>query len=257
MLIKPEPDKLDENGIKNALQNTVAGSLIHICSLSDGMFMVEMQNTEKENILELMHQWSAREDVLSVSPVYLDEYGEIAGGYTNKIVVRLKSKDDCPVLQKSAGAYSIKDIKPDEFDELVYILTLPDARKNALQIANELHETGLFQYAVPDLVIFAKLGSNDTYFTNQRGPRNESSLFTVCPNPANDVLYIDIDRQTMDNPACEFSMYSLNGSKALQTATNGNKATIDVSVLQNGIYFLHIYDTLSGKQEIRKIVIKH
>ncbi|MDR1380596.1 MAG: hypothetical protein LBJ47_03850 [Tannerella sp.] len=32
---------------------------------------------------------------------------------------------------------------------------------------------------------------------------------------------------------------------------------MNVSVLQNGIYFLHLYDSSNSKQETRKIVIKH
>jgi hypothetical protein len=253
-------DKLDANDIKNALQNTVAGSLRNIESRSsDGMlFMVEMEHTSKENLLELIHQWSFREDVLSVSPVFVDEQGTEVGGYTNEIFVRLKSKDDYPILQKSAEAYSIKDIEPSEFDELRYKLTLPrNTQKNALDIANELQETGSFELAVPKLTgSYAELGNSNKWI-DRRELRTSSSSFTVYPNPADDVLYIDIDRQAMDNPACKFYIYNLQGSKALQTTTNGNRVKINVSVIPNGIYVLRLYDILSSKQETKKIVVKH
>jgi hypothetical protein len=259
MLVKSET--LDVNDITKALQNTVAGSLKNIRHLTfpfDGIFLVEMENTSKENMLELIRQWHFREDVLSASPIYLDEYGEDADGYTNELFVKLKSKDDYPVLQQYTEAYYI-EIKPDRFGEINYTLTLPsNSEKNTLDIANELYETGFFRYAEPEFIIFGKLGegNNNIYFPDQWKLRKESSLFTVYPNPANDVLYIEIDRQT-NSPACELNIYSLHGSKAFQTATNGNKAEINVSVLQNGIYFLHLHDISSGKQDIKKIMIKH
>jgi hypothetical protein len=179
------------------------------------------------------------------------------------IFLRLKSKDDYPVLQKSAEAYSVKDIKINEFDEFNYYLTLPpfsfviNKQKNALDIANELQETGFFEIAVPSLFgELVRLGTSNTWL-DQRELRNENSSFTVYPNPANDVLYIDIDRQAMDSPACKFYIYNLHGSKAFQTTTNSNKVEINVSALQNGIYVLHFNDISRHKQETRKIVMKH
>ncbi|MDR1407219.1 MAG: T9SS type A sorting domain-containing protein [Tannerella sp.] len=254
MLVKSE--KENTACIKKALTNTVAGSLKKIDYLSDGVFMVEIQHSGKENMLELQHQCSAIEGVLSVSPVFFDEFGDEAGGYANEVVVMLKSKDDYAVLQKCAEVYQINDIRPHEFDELKYTLTLPrNARKNALQIANELYETGFFYFSEPNFILFARTDSND--YPDRRELRNENSPFTVYPVPAGDVLYVDINRQVADSPSCEFHIYSLNGSKALQTAANGNEVRINVSVLQNGIYFLHVYDISNGKQETKKIVIKH
>jgi hypothetical protein len=262
MMLKLE--NLDANDLTNILQNTVAGSLRKTVPLIEGKFYVEMENASKENLWELIRQLHSREDVIYASPVFSDENGDDAGYYTNKAVVQLKSKDDYSVLQKYAEAYCITEIEPDKFEELNYILTLPrNSPKNALDIANELHETGFFEYVKPDLNFFGQLGdngNNNPYFPGQWEIRKESSPFTVYPNPASDVLYIDIDRQAISsgNPACEFHVYSLNGSKALQTATNdGNKVKINVSVLQNGIYFLHLYDISSARQEIRKILIKH
>jgi hypothetical protein len=249
MLVKLEnPDAYD---FENELQNTVAGSVINIEDLSDGVFLIEMQQTNKDHLLELMQQWRAKEYVLSVSPIFIDEFGDEGGGYTNRVTVRLKSTDDYPVLQKCAEAYRITDIEPAPFDELNYILTIPhNTQKTALDIANELYETRLFKFAYPVCVLFVRLGGPN------RNPDqwNEGSPFTVYPNPANDVLYINI---AVDHPACEINIYSLQGGKALQTATNGNKTTIDVSVLPNGIYLLHLYNLSSGKREVRKIVIKH
>jgi hypothetical protein len=249
MLVKPETP--DMNDLTDALQNTVAGSLKNIEPLSDGVFLVEMGNTSKENIIELIRQWHFREDVLSASPVFMDEYGEIAGGYTNKVVVWLKSNDDYPVLQQCAEAYHIIEIELNEFDAVKYMLTLPrNSEKNSLEIANELYETGLFANTTPEFIIFVYFDNGNS---NPSLPDQEDrSPFTVYPNPASDLLYIETNGQI-----CELHIYGIHGAKALQTVTNGNKAEINVSALQNGIYFLHLRDIPDGKQEIRKIIIKH
>jgi subtilisin family serine protease len=171
MLVKSK--KIDTNGIKNALQSTAFGSLRSIHDLGDGLFMVEMQITGKKNLLELQNQWSVEEDVIYISPVFVDDRGLEGGSYTNEIIVGLKSKDDYPVLQKSAEAYSIKDIKQMNFVERTYILTLPhNAKKNAMQTSNEMYETGLFEYAHPNILTLWPLASNDKYFNDQWGLKN-------------------------------------------------------------------------------------
>ncbi|MDR2653462.1 MAG: S8 family serine peptidase, partial [Prevotellaceae bacterium] len=168
-------EKFDTNSIKDALQRTVIGSPRNIQDLGDQLFMIEMQNLSKENLLKLQNQWSSREDVIYTSPVFVDERGLESSSYTNEVIVGLKSKNDYPVLQKSAKVYSIKDIKPLGFDvtELTYILTLPhNSKKDAAEISIELYETGLFEYAHPNILTLWPLASNDTYFNNQWGLKN-------------------------------------------------------------------------------------
>ena len=254
MLVKPE--RLDANDLKCALKNTVAGSIETIMPLSGGEFLVEMENTSMENMMKLIHQWHSRKNVIYASPVHVYEDGEAAGAYTNRLVVRLKSKGDYPVLQKCAGAYHITEIKNNEYDRLKYMLTLPrNTQKNIVDISNEWYETGFFEFATPDFIIFAQSGdggNNNPYLPDRRGQGDEGSPFIVYPNPAKDVLCIDMERQT----SFEYNVYNLHGRKALPTGTNDNNVKINVSVLQNGIYFLHLHDISSARQEVRKIVIK-
>ena len=170
MLVKSKT--LDTDGIKNALQNTKTGSLRKIDDLDGQLYMVEMQNLRGENLIELVRQWNAREDVIYASPVFGDEMGSEGTGYSNEVIVRLKSEDDYPILQKYAEIYHIKDV---EYDDLLYAykLTLPhNPQKDAMQTALELYETGLFLYAEPNLFYIRPWATVDTYYSNQWGLKN-------------------------------------------------------------------------------------
>jgi hypothetical protein len=108
--------------------------------------------------------------------VYISGFGDGYGtGYTNEVLVILKSKDDYPVLQKYANVYHIKDIKSRIFSELKYKLTLPhNSQKDALDTANELYETMFFVYAVPNLIHIRPFATSDTYFNNLWGLKSSS-----------------------------------------------------------------------------------
>jgi subtilisin family serine protease len=177
MLVKME--KHDVKNIKNTLQNTITGNIKEVLDLDFGLYLVEIDNTSKKNMLEFQRQWSSREDIIYVSPIFRD--GRNEESFANQIIIRLKSKDDYPVLRKYADTYLIKDIRRlfeddvllFEGDELVYILTLPhNSKKDAMVIACELYETGLFQYVDPNFITIFPLATNDTYFSNQWGLKN-------------------------------------------------------------------------------------
>jgi hypothetical protein len=118
-----------------------------------------------------------------------------------------------------------------------------------MQTALELYETGLFAHTQPDLTYFSpnQIGNSNAYYPDENIP------LTVYPNPADDILQVDI----AENSACKISIYSLQGAKMLQTVTIGSKTQIDVSALPDGIYFLQIYSLSNSKRGMKKIVIKH
>jgi hypothetical protein len=171
MLVKS--DTLTTSGIKSEMQNMHAGSVRSSSNLGNRLTIMDMQNTSKKNLLALHKQWNGKEGVLYASPVLLDETGKEIGGFTNQVLVRLKSVDDTSLLTASIVAYSVKSIEVNEFDKLVYILTLDsDTGKNTMQIAGELYETGLFDYAEPNLIHFIEPCTNDPYFSQQWGLNN-------------------------------------------------------------------------------------
>ena len=86
----------------------------------------------------------------------------------NRIIVRLKKESDYQVLLNNITYYDIDSIEQNEFDSKTYLLKLNySSSKNAMQIANELYEKGLFEYAEPDLLLFIKYATNDAYFSQQ------------------------------------------------------------------------------------------
>jgi len=127
----------------------------------------------KENLMELQKQWSTQENVIYSSPVFIDETGREIAGLTDQIILRLKHEADYPLLTKNILSYQIKDIKQCEYDKLTHLLTLEKGSvKNAMQTANELHETGLYEYAEPNLIHFIKLSTADTHYSQQWALKN-------------------------------------------------------------------------------------
>ncbi len=111
--------------------------------------------------------------ILYSGVVFVDKNKEKIAALTNQIIVRLKQERDYAILQKSIEAYKIDDVKQNEFEKKTYLLSVNhSSEKDAMQIANELYETGLFEYAEPDLMLFIKYETNDTYFSDQWGLNN-------------------------------------------------------------------------------------
>jgi subtilisin family serine protease len=84
------------------------------------------------------------------------------------VLIRLKSIQDYPLLVNSIATYNIQSVNLCDFDERTYQLTIDkSSNKNAMQIANELYETEMFEYAEPNLIHFIKFETNDTHFPDQ------------------------------------------------------------------------------------------
>jgi len=93
------------------------------------------------------------------------------------------------------------------------------------------------------------------------------------PNPASDVIYIEIDQeaytqakaseQTLTDatvlktfPTFDIRLYEWQGNLVHQATSKGSKVEFNVANLPNGIYFLHVYESVSSKPEIHQIVIE-
>ncbi|MDR1407218.1 MAG: T9SS type A sorting domain-containing protein [Tannerella sp.] len=243
---------VDITDMKNALQNTVAGSLKEIFELSfRSLFYVEMQNTSIENLLELRREWSAREDVTYTSPIILYD-GNLEDAYANEIFVKLKSKDDYPALQERVEVYSIKDIRANKYDDRTYILTLPhNPGKDAAETSLELYETGLFEYAEPGMLGLWPFGK----------PQNNINIapertVVFYPNPASDILHVDAEK-SVTFASRDIRLYNSLGNMCRQAKVTGGTVEFSVSDLPGGIYFLIIHDGSASKPEAHKIIVKH
>jgi hypothetical protein len=94
----------------------------------------------------------------------------------------------------------------------------------------------------------------------------------VSLNPETDILNIEIDleefakirtlsQETNDSEnattTCNIRLYDILGNILRETTTKENKVAFDVSDLPEGNYFLHIYDGISDKPVIQKMIIKN
>ena len=104
--------------------------------------------------------------------------------------------------------------------------------------------------------------------TEDLGVYQSNSPFLAYPNPANDVLYIDVDQpamiekyraagKTVSNLSYDIRLYNTSGTLALQTTSSSNKIQLSISNIPDGIYFLHLYDGIESAPEVKQIVIKH
>ena len=87
------------------------------------------------------------------------------------------------------------------------------------------------------------------------------------PNPVSDILHIDIDQYKieMDNVIgksqqtinFDIRLYDGQGNMLRQTFSKDGTVQFNVSNLLNGIYYLHIYDGINDKPEMKQIVVQH
>ena len=92
---------------------------------------------------------------------------------TPHLYVRLKKDQDINLLLSYAERYRLRIVKQNSFMPLWYILSVSlDTGKNALDVANELWESGKFAAAEPALSSDDLLCSNDPMFNQQWGLYN-------------------------------------------------------------------------------------
>jgi subtilisin family serine protease len=166
--------KAEMNTIRSTIQKNTSFQLSDLSETDyKGLKIVSFSNTDKTKITELVTQWKNKDEILYSAPVFVDENGRETAAVTNQINIRLKQEKDYPVLKKAIASYNIINIEKDEFDNYIYLLSIDYlSEKNAIQIANELYETGLFEYVEPNLLLFIKYETDDTYFPQQWGLNN-------------------------------------------------------------------------------------
>ncbi|MDR2407215.1 MAG: S8 family serine peptidase, partial [Bacteroidales bacterium] len=171
-------DGMDISAIKTAIAQNTSFNVSGITKTDyNGLYLIRFLDTDTADTKTLINQWKNRDTILYAYPVFINEYGEEISALTNQIIVRLKQAGDYSVLQESLEFYGIYNIRQDEFDEKRCLFKINyTSAKDAMQIANELYETGLFEYVEPDLLLFIQYEGNiipnDTYFPYQWNLKN-------------------------------------------------------------------------------------
>ena len=94
---------------------------------------------------------------------------------TPHINVRLKKEQDIKLLTSYAKRYGLRIVKNDSLMPLWYILSITaETKKNSLEVANALWESGAFAASVPDLCAGKLACSNDPMFNQQWGLYNSN-----------------------------------------------------------------------------------
>lgn len=116
------------------------------------------------------------DDASYVAPYYNTNDGSEIG-ITNILSVQLTGKKDIIKLQHIADKYNLEILGENRYDSSIYYLSCSnESRGNALEIANEIYESGEFEYATPEFILEAMTtsGPNDYYYISQWNLNNTS-----------------------------------------------------------------------------------
>ncbi len=120
---------------------------------------------------------SILEDAVYFAPYYRTEDGSEIG-ITNNLSVQLSGEQDYVKLEEIAAECNLQVLGQNEFDQSIYVLSCTkDSKGNALEMANYIYESGLFEYASPEFIVesMPATNPNDTYFSVQWYLYNTSS----------------------------------------------------------------------------------
>ncbi|WP_299090758.1 S8 family serine peptidase [uncultured Bacteroides sp.] len=148
-----------------------------------GITLTDKAATEKDKVMWGITESNTRSaivgDIPAIiyrSPFYKSSLGEEIG-ISHLFYVKLKSEKDKEKLIELATINNVEIIGFNEFMPLWYTLSCDnESAGDALQMANEFYESGLFEFAEPDLIGNFKLTTNDTYFSNQWNLNGSNSI---------------------------------------------------------------------------------
>ncbi|MCL2042076.1 MAG: hypothetical protein FWG84_08605 [Bacteroidales bacterium] len=150
------------NGISKTMQN-------------DEIFITELEFSPSLNQMsyfELIQYLSKEDNIIKITPTFSLSNQNL--GISNNFYVKLFKKDDMNDLFDLAERYSIQVLGYNEFMPLWFTLSCgKETSFDAIGAANLFYETGLFESAEPELLYHNLLASNDQYFSNQWGLKND------------------------------------------------------------------------------------
>ena len=157
-------ENIEESAIKSSFQQNASLKISDISAMNGNEFkLMRFYDNSRSSISRLANQLMNDDAVLFVGYVIVDENGRKTAAFTNQINVMLKNDDDFPILLEAIASFDINKVRQLEFNSRRYLLTVSYySEKTALQIANELHRTGLFQFSEPDLILFIRYAAGLT-----------------------------------------------------------------------------------------------
>ncbi len=148
--------------------------------ISDVKKLIRNDNLLKDDVVEAYKDllWAdikvsvetaySNPDILYAAPYYRNPSDNSEFPLTNMLYVFLKDKGDLSALEKITKEYRIEIIRELPDFPLVYMLACDkESAGNALEVANSLYETGIFEAVEPIFLSMTLDAPNDQYFSNQ------------------------------------------------------------------------------------------
>ena len=137
--------------------------------------LVELRNVSSEKEVYAILTSLEQHPSIAFAGHFLTHDDETLHGVTNQILVRLRSSADQGLLMNEAKKLEASVVQRNEFDPLLFHIRVNSTSNiNPLEVANRLHESGLFDYSEPDFLrIMKKFNTNDTYVSGQWSLNND------------------------------------------------------------------------------------
>ncbi len=138
--------------------------------------ILELKNTPDDVAVNVLLQSLRADESIDYANYFLTHSDGTLHGVTDQILLRLKSIDQLSLLNQIIYDFQgVTTYTRNQFDELLFEIKVHKSR-NALALANEIQESGIFDYCEPDFLrIMKKLTTNDPSVDNQWSLQNDGS----------------------------------------------------------------------------------
>jgi subtilisin family serine protease len=184
-----------------ALQINVAEDSI-IESLPGKQFLVKLGRNVVKDISPIILKLEQLRPVLFARRVFMTAGGKY-NSYGSEFIVKLKQGTSLAAMQELVEATGCTVIKKYPFQDDIYILAAgKEGNYDALKLANEFYETGLFDYAEPDKVVYDAHHSSpsDPLYYLQWAHNNTGSADQYSGSPGIDMKIQQAWNTTMGSP---------------------------------------------------------
>ncbi|MBS1632718.1 MAG: S8 family serine peptidase [Bacteroidetes bacterium] len=145
------------------------------------VFDVRSSYRNKDSLVSVLKILQNDSDILYANPFLIYSDGTLQG-LTNQLIVRLKTSTNIDFLSSKFKKLKVIAIDKNKYIDREYILTINTGQQlDALDIADTLFETGLFDYCEPDFVKLGMFKTTDPVYNLQWGVHN-TGQYNGTPN---------------------------------------------------------------------------
>ena len=139
------------------------------------VYLIELKKGVQSNAIEsIVDSFQSMPEVEYANPFLISQNGTLVSTI-NQIIVSLKLPSDLDLLEKVARLYDLIIVKQNQFDRKIYHLELTDKSPgDALNIANRLHESGLFAFSEPNFLVADLISTTNDPLVGEQWPLNNT-----------------------------------------------------------------------------------